>query len=164
MAKLINSELTEKILGCAISVHRALGPGLLEKFYEEAICVELQHQKLHYQRQVPVALNYRNRHIGYHRLDLLVENKVIVELKAVKEFEKMHYATTLSYLKVASADVALLLNFNSQALTIKRFANSILRLNTEARKGGNAEGLVEFLRNGERMCEREEPMPSSPKQ
>ena len=155
MSKLMKPELTEKILGCAISVHKSLGPGLLEKFYEEALCIELQHQALRYQRQVPVSLSYRGRHIGYHRLDLLIEDQVIIELKAVKELEKIHYATTLSYLKVSRAPIALLLNFNSQTLTIKRFANSILKLNTEAPKGGSTDSLIEFIRHGERACDQE---------
>ena len=156
MSKLIDHKLTEKIIGCAISVHKALGPGFLEKFYEEALCLELRHQRLQYQRQIPVSLRYRGQRIGYHRLDLLVESKVIVELKAVRELESIHYSTTLSYLKTTRAPIALLLNFNSQTLTIKRFANTILKLNTEAQKGGNTEALVEFIRDGERELSRQE--------
>jgi GxxExxY protein len=147
MSGLVKPELTEKILGCAISVHKSLGPGFLEKFYEKALCVELHHRKLRYERQLPVSLRYRGQHIGYHRLDLFIEGQVIVELKAVKELDRIHYSTALSYLKVSRAPVALLLNFNSPTLSIKRFANSILNLNTETQKDGNAEKIVEFLKH-----------------
>lgn len=148
--KLIRSELTDEILGCAIAVHKALGPGFLEKFYEEALCIELALKGLKFRRQMAVALVYREQNIGCHRLDLLVENCVIVELKATKKLEDIHYATTLSYLKATKAEVALLLNFNSPMLSIKRFANSILRLNTESLNNGNTEEIVKFLRENDR--------------
>ena len=145
MPKLINSELTEKIIGCAITVHKSLGPGLLEKFYEEALCLELESKNLKYERQLSIALYYRGQYIGHHRVDLLVENKILLELKAIKNLEKIHYSTVLSYLNISKAEVALLLNFNSVTLSIKRFAGSVLNLNTETQKIGNTESLVDVI-------------------
>ena len=149
LSKLINSALSEKVIGCAIAVHKALGPGLLEKFYEEALCLELEHCKLSYQRQVEISLSYRGKYIGHHRLDLLIGKKLIVELKAIKKLEDVHFATTLSYLKISRAEVALLLNFNAPTLTIRRFANSIFHLNAEVRKVESAEGLIDIIRKNE---------------
>jgi len=118
----------------------------MEKFYEEALCLELERKQLAFERQVLVTLRYFGRSIGCHRLDLIVEEAVIVELKAVKEFENIHFATTLSYLKASALPVALLLTFNTATLSIKRFANSVLRLNAETRKCGDAERVIDFLR------------------
>lgn len=148
-SKLIRRDITKEIIGCAIEVHKVLGPGFLEKFYEEALCIELSLRGLRFERQPAISLTYRGREVGYHRLDLVVERYVIVELKAVKKLEDIHFATTLSYLKAAKAEVALLLNFNTSTLSIKRFANTILKLNAESRKGGNAEDLLSFFREGE---------------
>jgi GxxExxY protein len=145
--KLVNFDLTEKILGCAITVHKALGPGLLEKFYEEALCIELAREKLSFERQVAIALKYCGRLIGYHRIDLVVDKTVIVELKAIKKLEDIHYAVTLSYLKASRIPVALLLNFNSVTLQIRRFAYTIFNLNAETQKEGKVENIVEFLRS-----------------
>ena len=97
-----------------------------------------------------MTLKYRDQPVGIHRIDLLVENKIIIELKAVKKLEDIHYATALSYLKAARVPVALLLNFNAPTLTIRRFAHSIFRINAEARKGGNTEELFRFVRDEDR--------------
>jgi GxxExxY protein len=149
--KLFNSALSDKIIGCAIDVHRNLGPGFLEKFYEEALCLELERKQIIFERQVHVTMNYLGRFIGNHRLDLIVEGSVVIEIKAVKDFEKIHFATTLSYLKASRLPVALLLNFNTPTLSIKRFANSILRLNTETLNFGDTEKTIDFLRNEGRV-------------
>jgi GxxExxY protein len=146
---LVESKLTEKIIGCAISVHKALGPGFMEKFYEEALCTELERENIAFNRQVAISLAYRGKIIGRHRLDLLVNNTVVIELKAVKKLEKIHYAVTLSYLKASRVPVALLMNFNFPTLEIKRFANSIFRLNAETQNNGNAEEIIEFIRDEE---------------
>lgn len=113
-------ELTGKIIGAAIAVHRELGPGFLESVYEEATCVELAAAGLHFQRQLSVAINYRGNKIGEHRLDLLVESAVVVELKAISAFEDIHFATVRSYLKATGCRHGLLLNFATTALTAKR--------------------------------------------
>lgn len=147
MGKLVYESITEKIIGCAIEVHKCLGPGFLEKFYEDSLCIELNLQGLKFERQPQISLNYKGSNIGFCQLDLIVEKTVVVELKAIKQFDDIHFATVLSYLKASRLPVALLLNFNTPTLSIKRFGNSIFSLIAEARKYGDAEGLVKFLRN-----------------
>jgi GxxExxY protein len=110
------NKLTEKIIGCAIEVHRHLGPGLLESTYESALCVELEIAGLRYQRQVCVPVVYKGRTIGEYRLDLLVEDAVIVEIKSVERFDPLFEAQLLTYLRVTGKKIGLLLNFNSHLL------------------------------------------------
>jgi GxxExxY protein len=117
---LSHSELTEWIIACAVAVHRELGPGFLEAFYEEALAIEFDASGVRYERQKPVSVTYRDKPIGEHRLDFLVERNVIVELKAAKTLEDVHFAIVRSYLKACSLDTALLLNFASMPLTIRR--------------------------------------------
>ena len=88
--------LTEQIIGCAIEVHRVLGPGLFEATYEEALCIELQEQKLSYRRQVGVPVLYKGRLIGEHRPDFVVDERVVVELKSVERLNPLHHAQTHS--------------------------------------------------------------------
>ncbi len=78
LEKLADHHLTDKVIGCAIAVHKALGPGLLEKFYEEALCIELDYNGIPYERQYQVGLRYRGKYVGYHRLDLIIWNTLIV--------------------------------------------------------------------------------------
>jgi len=144
--ELAHTKLTEKVIGCAISVHKDLGPGCLEKIYEHALCVELEQQGISYQRQMSVPVYYRRKLCGQHRLDLVIENKVILELKAAKAFEDIHFAIVLSYLKASGLPVALLLNFAEPTLAIRRFGNKIFS-NGESRKPGEGENLVKFLRD-----------------
>jgi len=117
-----NPELdrTGTIIGAAIRVHEELGPGFLESLYEEALCVELDSLGLRYQRQLLVPVRYRAAVIGEHRLDLLVENDVVVELKAIERFDPIHFATVRSYLKATNCTVGLLLNFAATTLQVKR--------------------------------------------
>jgi GxxExxY protein len=112
--------LTRKIIGAAIQVHRTLGPGYLELIYEEALCLELKASGSSYVRQYPVVICYRNEHIGEHRLDLVVEDTVVVELKSVLELQDIFYATLRSYLKATGKPVGLLLNFASTTLQVRR--------------------------------------------
>ena len=115
--------LTEKIIGCAIEVHRQLGPGLLESTYESALAVELELSKLQFQRQATYPISYKGRIIGEHRLDLLVEKAVIVEIKSVDRHNLLFEAQVLAYLKITGLRRALLINFNSRLLKegVKRF-------------------------------------------
>ena len=113
-------ELTDKILAAAIRVHRGLGPGYLESIYEEALSVELVAMGLTFERQKSVEVRYRDQMVGLHRLDLLVESRVVVELKAIQGFEPIHYSVVRSYLKATGLDTGLLLNFHSVPLAIKR--------------------------------------------
>jgi GxxExxY protein len=117
------NQLTERIIGCAIEVHKILGPGLLEAMYEEALCLEFAEAGLNYQRQVAIPAVYKGHKVGEYRLDLLVENAVIVELKSVERFDPLFEAQILTYLRAAEKKVGLLINFNSRLLTtgVKRF-------------------------------------------
>ena|ERR1700682_6419372 len=117
------NKLTEKIIGCAIEVHRQLGPGLLEGTYEAALAIELEIAGLHFERQTIFPVVYRDKKIGEYRLDLLVENAVIVEIKSVERFDPVFEAQVLTYLRVTGKRVGLFINFNSRLLRdgIKRF-------------------------------------------
>jgi len=121
----VNS-ITEKIIGCAIKVHRALGPGLLEKTYEVCLAHEIVKEGLVVRRQVELPVIYDGLRLdaGY-RIDLLVEERVIVELKTVEQFHPIHEAQLISYLKLSNLKVGLLINFNVKMLKsgIKRLMN-----------------------------------------
>ena len=112
--------LSHRIIGAAIEVHRELGPGFLEHIYEEALKIELSEHDLTFESQKEIIINYLGTEVGSHRLDLLVENKIIVELKAVKEFNDIHFAQLRSYLKATGLKVGLLLNFAKPTVEIKR--------------------------------------------
>ena len=113
------NELTNEIIGAAIELHRALGPGLLESTYEGCLLHELAERELHTERQKALPVVYKGFHIdcGY-RIDLLVEREVIVELKAVARIEPIHEAQLLSYLKLSGCHIGLLINFNVKQLTM----------------------------------------------
>ena len=117
------NKLTRRIIDCAIEVHRQLGPGLLESAYEAALCVELEEAKLRCQRQVAIPAIYKSKAIGEYRIDLIVEDTVVVEIKSVERFDRLFEAQVLTYLKVTGKKVGLLLNFNSRLLKdgVKRF-------------------------------------------
>src|SRR5207248_9686734 len=108
-----DSKLTEQIIAAAIRVHRALGPGFLESVYEQALAVEFALGGIAFVRQHPVPLFYRDHQIGEHRLDFLVDNKIVVELKAVESLENVHFAIVRSYLKATDLADALILNFST---------------------------------------------------
>ena len=116
-----DSEITQQIIAAAIRVHRGLGPGFLELIYEEALAVEFALSGIQFVRQYTVPLFYRDHQIGEHRLDFLVEGKIVVELKAVSRLEDIHFAIGRSYLKAISLEDGLLFNFATTPLTIKRF-------------------------------------------
>ena len=115
-----NKHLTERIISAAIRVHKELGPGLLKAMYEEALTIEFTAAGVAFERQKLLPVFYREHLIGEHRLDFLVEAKVIVELKAISALEDIHFAILRSYLKAAYLDDALLLNFATARLTVKR--------------------------------------------
>ena len=120
MTKLVHEELTGKIIACAIEVHKTLGPGFLESIYEAALVVELNRAGLKAERQKVLPISYRDVLVGEHRLDLVVEDTIIVELKAVSTLEDVHFAIVRSYLKAAGLEHGLLLNFATMPLTVKR--------------------------------------------
>ena len=115
--------LTHQIIGCAIEVHRQLGPGLLEATYEEAPCIELDDAALPYRRQVRVPVSYKGRLIGEHRPDLVVADRVLVEVKSVEALHPVHQAQILASMRVLQVHVGLLMNFNSAVLrtNVRRF-------------------------------------------
>jgi GxxExxY protein len=117
------NKLTEKIIGCAIEVHRHLGPGLLEAAYEMALSLELELAGLKHQRQIVFPALYKGRTIGVYRLDLIVEDCVVVEIKSVERFNPLFQAQLLTYLRLTGKRVGLLINFNTRLLKegVKRF-------------------------------------------
>ncbi len=117
------NKITEKIIGCALSVHKILGPGLLESAYESALCYELKINEMHFERQKLLPLIYKNEKIGEYFVDILVDNKIVVELKSVKSIDPIFEAQILTYMKLGGFKIGLLINFNSKFLIdgIKRF-------------------------------------------
>ena len=105
-------DLTEQIIGCAIEVHRHLGPGLLESVYESALCIELQSLGLPFARQIGVPVFYKGELIAEHRPDLIIRDEVIVEIKSVERFNPVFLAQMLMYLRITNLRVGLILNFN----------------------------------------------------
>jgi GxxExxY protein len=112
------NKLTELLIGCAIEVHRTLGPGLLESAYEVCLCRELSLRGIHFERQVAIPVEYKGVKLdcGY-RADLIVAGMVLVEIKAVDQLAPIHDAQLLSYLKLIGFKVGLLINFNERVLT-----------------------------------------------
>jgi GxxExxY protein len=117
--------LTETVIGAAIEVHRTLGPGLLESAYEECLSYELTQRNVAHHRQVPLPVRYKEvmLQLGY-RIDLLIEERVVVELKTVERLLPIHEAQLLTYLKIGKYPLGLILNFNSDVLKsgIRRMA------------------------------------------
>ena len=116
-------DITEKIISCAIEVHSILGPGLLESIYEEAVACEFNLRKIRHERQKEINLRYKSKDIGKHRIDFLIENKVIVELKAVETMHRIYEAQLLTYMRALETRVGLLINFN-----VVRLKDGIKRL------------------------------------
>ena len=127
IAERINA-ITEKVIGCAIEVHRAIGPGLLESAYEECLCYELSQCGLRFERQVPLPVIYKEVTLdcGY-KLDIIVEDLVILEIKAVERIMPIHEAQLLSYLRMLDKRVGLILNFHMSIMKngIKRIVNNL---------------------------------------
>ena len=121
-----DNEITEKIIGCAIKVHKNLGPGLLESAYQECLFYELKQAGLKVEKEKPLPLIYKEVKLecGY-RMDLLVENRIIVEIKSVESLNDIHLAQVLTYLKLNNSKIGLLINFNVLQLIkgLKRVIN-----------------------------------------
>ena len=116
-------DITSTIIGAALEVHRVLGPGFMESVYEEALAVELELRRVTYERQKVVSVSYKGRPVGEGRTDFLVENSVIVELKAAERILPIHRAQVLSYLKTTGCCLGLLINFHEALL-----ANGVRRI------------------------------------
>ncbi|MFZ5817945.1 MAG: GxxExxY protein [Bacillota bacterium] len=120
MGELLHSEITERVIGAAFEVHRELGPGFLEAIYEKALVQELALRGVRCERQVRIPIAYKRVRVGTHVLDLVVENLIVVELKAQAELAEINTAIVLSYLAAARRRVALLLNFGKTQLEFRR--------------------------------------------
>ncbi|WP_262903637.1 GxxExxY protein [Empedobacter stercoris] len=125
---IIENEIATKIIGCAINVHSALGPGLLESAYKECLYYELNQNGLYVEKEKPMPLVFKEVKLncGY-RIDLLVENKIVIEIKAVEGLNNVHLAQTLTYLKLGNYKLGLLMNFNTFRLKdgLKRVVNQL---------------------------------------
>jgi len=124
MHELKYHELTEKIIGCAMKVHRYFGPGFPEIVYKRALMIEFEKIGLSYKQEVEKDIVYEGTLIYKRRLDLIVENHVLLELKAVREVDNGDYNQIINYLRVFKMEVGLLLNFGAPSLQFKRFVNS----------------------------------------
>lgn len=113
-------ELASRVIAAAIEVHRRLGPGFIESIYEHALVVELHKRGLKVEEQVEVPIEYEGVEVGRHRLDLLVEGTIVVELKAIKNLDNIHFAIVKSYLRAVGKEHGLLLNFAKPTLEVKR--------------------------------------------
>ena len=123
---MVFEELTEKIIKCAMEVHTALGPGLLENTYKECLLHKLRKAGIYVEKEKPMPLIFEEVHLdcGY-RIDLLVENSIVLELKSVKKIDEIHLAQILTYMKLGKYQVGLIINFNVPSLKdgIRRVAN-----------------------------------------
>ncbi|WP_347924551.1 GxxExxY protein [Pontimicrobium sp. SW4] len=123
----MNTKLTENIIGAAITVHRALGPGLLESAYQECLLFELEALGLNVKKEIALPIVYKDLKLDHgYRINLLIENQVVIELKTVEAFTDVHSAQTLTYMKLGNYPLGLLINFHTKLLKngIKRFINT----------------------------------------
>jgi len=111
-----NTELTERIIGCAIEVHRVLGPGLPEAVCETALCMELESRGLPFNRQMRVPIYYKGQLISEYRPDLIVAGEIVVEVKSVERIAEAHVAQVRTYLRITSLNVGLIMNFNAETM------------------------------------------------
>jgi len=119
------SDITEKIIGCAMKVHNTLGNGFQEVIYQRALAIELEMARLVYVRELEMPIYYEGAEIGTRRVDFLIEEKIMVELKAVTLLEKVHLAQALNYLEAYKLEIGLLINFGNTRLEFKRLIKSI---------------------------------------
>ena len=118
--ELVHGGLTGQIIAAAIEVHRKLGPGFIESIYQKALILELKKRGLKVDKEVDVAIQYDGVEVGLHRLDHLVDNTIVIELKAIKDFEDIHFAVVRSYLRAVGKEHGLLLNFAKVTLEVRR--------------------------------------------
>jgi len=117
------SELTSKIIGCAIAVHQVLGNGFQEVIYQRALEIEMSLAGIHFHREYKMPIFYRDTQIGTRRVDFLVEEIISVELKATTKLEDIHFAQAINYLEVYNLEIGLLINFGETSLNVKRLTN-----------------------------------------
>jgi len=116
----MNFELSQEVIGCALNVHNALGCGFFESVYENALAIELLRSDISFQRQIRLLVRYREEIVGTYNADIIVENALLLELKATKSLEKVHEAQLLNYLNASNIHTGLLINFGSSSLQVKR--------------------------------------------
>ncbi len=117
------SEITEKIIGCAMKVHNTLGNGFQEVIYQRALAIELGKVQMNFAREVEMPIHYDEQEIGTRRVDFMAEGKVLVELKALTLLEDVHLSQALNYLEAFDLEVGLLINFGARKLEFKRLTN-----------------------------------------
>ena len=120
------NQLTHKIIGCAMQVHRTLGNGFQEVIYQRALAIEFSHQNIEFVREQEMDLYYREQYIGTRRVDFFVEGKVMVEIKAIEKLQDVHKAQAINYCEAYNIADGLLINFGSQSLDFKRVYNKNL--------------------------------------
>lgn len=120
-----DSELTGKIIGCAMEVHKIIGNGFQEVIYQRALAIEMRRQGLEYSREHEMEIFYKEENIGTRRVDFFVEGKIMVELKAVIQLDDVHLAQAINYLEAYNMKIGLLINFGSQSLQFKRVMKPI---------------------------------------
>jgi GxxExxY protein len=120
------NQLTHKIIGCAMQVHKTLGNGFQEVIYQRALAIEFAHQNIEYEREMEMDLQYRGEHIGTRRVDFFVEGQIMVEIKAIEKLEGVHKAQAINYCEAYNIANGLLINFGSTSLDFKRVYNKKL--------------------------------------
>lgn len=119
-----HKETTEKIIGCAMKVHSALGNGFQEVIYQRALAIEFEDNNLSFSREHEMPIIYKDQQIGTRRVDFFVENKIMVEIKAITKLEDVHLAQAMNYLEAYDLEIGLLINFGSKSLEFKRVHNN----------------------------------------
>jgi GxxExxY protein len=120
-----NSELTGKIIGCAMEVHKQLGNGFQEVIYQRALAIELENGSLGFEREKEMPIFYKGEQIGTRRVDFLIESDLSVELKALTKLEDVHLAQAINYLEAYNIEIGLLINFGAKSLEFKRLINKV---------------------------------------
>ena len=124
------SELTSRIIGCAMTVHKTLGNGFQEVIYQRALEIEMNLAGLDFSREFEMPIFYRDEQIGTRRVDFLVQGVISVELKAITKLEDVHFAQAINYLEAYNLEIGLLINFGETSLNFKRFANKKFKSST----------------------------------
>ena len=117
------NDLSNQVIGAAFEISNVLGAGFLEKVYENALNIELNNREIKAQQQAPLKVYYKGELVGDYFADILVENKLIIEIKTVKEFDSIHLAQCINYLKITGLKLCLLINFSKPKVEIKRIVN-----------------------------------------
>lgn len=124
---MLYEDLTRRIIGCAMEVHKRLGNGFQEVIYQRALEIEMRLEGLSFEREMEMPIHYREQPIGTRRVDFFVENKIMVELKALVKLEDVHLAQAMNYVEAYQMEIGLLLNFGAKSLEFKRVHNNNLR-------------------------------------